>query len=35
VPSLYLIVEDLHQWFSPKQTASIGQNVKVEQKVKG
>jgi multidrug efflux pump subunit AcrB len=34
VPSLYLIVEDLHQWFSPKQTASIGQNVKVEQKVK-
>jgi multidrug efflux pump subunit AcrB len=30
VPSLYLIVEDLHQWFSPKQTVSIGRNVKQE-----
>jgi len=30
VPSLYLIVEDLHQWFSPRQTVSIGQDVKLE-----
>ena len=30
VPSLYLIVEDLHQLFSPKQVASIGRDVKLE-----
>jgi multidrug efflux pump subunit AcrB len=31
VPSLYLIVEDLGQLVSPKQTVSIGQDVKLEQ----
>ena len=31
VPSLYLIIEDLGQLFSPKQTVSIGQDVKLEQ----
>ena len=35
VPSLYLVLEDLHQLFIPKKAVTIGRDVKVDQKVKG
>ena len=35
VPSLYLVLEDLHQLFIPKKASPVGRDVKMEPKVKG
>jgi len=35
VPSLYLIVEDLHQLFRPGKAVTVDRRVEIEQKVKG
>jgi multidrug efflux pump subunit AcrB len=35
VPALYLIVEDVHQFFRPRKALAVGRKVELEQKVKG